>query len=119
VKIENESTDNAGQKCSGVIISYSLSGDGNYVATLSTDGRLIQLDVWDLRSGYQSTVDKDDNEERLPSPISPMRLMWKIHDFVFGPQPKSKDYNEMPFAPKSCGQHQACFTNNVLSDLGM
>ncbi|KAG0231510.1 hypothetical protein BGX31_005499 [Mortierella sp. GBA43] len=37
--IKGEPTDTATRKRSGVIISYSLSRDGNYVATLSTDDK--------------------------------------------------------------------------------
>ncbi|KAF9362489.1 hypothetical protein BGX34_006042 [Mortierella sp. NVP85] len=49
VKIETTA-----QKSSGVIVSYSVSGDGNYVATLSTNGTIIQLDVWDLQLETQT-----------------------------------------------------------------
>ncbi|KAK3821910.1 MAG: hypothetical protein J3Q66DRAFT_158186 [Benniella sp.] len=65
------------QHIAAVIIDYSVSGDGNYVATLSIRDKIIQLDVWDLESGTQSKEDKDDYNEKRG-----------------------------PFAPKPCDQHQ-------------
>jgi hypothetical protein len=82
--------DTTAQKISVAIISYSVSGDENYVATLSTDGAIIQLDVWDLELETQSKEDKDDYSEKRG-----------------------------PFTAKPCGQHQLRISNEVLSDPSM
>ncbi|KAG0216775.1 hypothetical protein BGX31_000488, partial [Mortierella sp. GBA43] len=70
------------------IIHYSVSRDGNYVATLSTNGRILQLDMWDLELHSHSEEYKDEfNETRAP------------------------------FVPNSCGQHRISFSNEGNSDL--
>jgi hypothetical protein len=80
--------DTKAQKSPVDIISYSVSGDGNYVATLSTDGTIIQLDVWDLELEFQAKEDKDDYNEKRG-----------------------------PFAPKLCGQHQPRISDEALGML--
>jgi hypothetical protein len=62
------------------------------VATLSTNGRLIQLDVWDMLDS-QSARNKDDSDE--------------------------DDEKRAPFLPRLCGQYQPPLSNKALSDLGM
>lgn len=34
---------------------YAVSGDGNYITTLSTKGQITQLNIWDLEL-YSSSV---------------------------------------------------------------
>ncbi|KAF9355010.1 hypothetical protein BGX34_010701 [Mortierella sp. NVP85] len=63
------------------IISYSASGDGSHVATLSTKDEMLQLDIWDLEIPPHSTLDMDNFNERrapfLPKPYEPYRIPLK------------------------------------------
>ncbi|KAF9923953.1 hypothetical protein BGZ65_008594, partial [Modicella reniformis] len=42
------------------IICYAVSGDGNYVATLSTKDKSLHLDVWDLEMNSPHIVNSED-----------------------------------------------------------
>src|SRR5690349_53495 len=61
------------------VIYYSVSGDGNYVATLSTKDKHIQLDMW----GLEMDSSAGDIESRAPFAPSPCgRYKTSISDSV-------------------------------------
>ncbi|KAF9359381.1 hypothetical protein BGX34_008410 [Mortierella sp. NVP85] len=70
------------------IIHYALSGDDKHVATLATNGKRLQLDIWNLARDPHSGRNMGDN-----------------------------DKFQEPFFPTSYGSHPASFKDDILSQL--
>lgn len=54
------------------ILFYSVSGDGNYVATLSTKDMTLQLDIWNLEA-QRTDADIEGRAPFLPKPCGQYR----------------------------------------------
>ncbi|KAF9959409.1 hypothetical protein BGZ65_000428 [Modicella reniformis] len=80
------------------IIYYAVSGDGNYVATLSTKDKLLQLDMWDLEMVSPHMVDIADNEAEM--------INQDAHN-----------ERRAPFRPKPCSQCRIPISQPVDSDI--
>lgn len=86
------------QTVPGRIIYYAASGDGNYIATLSTRDNILQLDMWDLEPDLRLSAD----DPQMTLPLTNLDA-----------------YNvRKPFTPKlPCAQRQTTILQPVESDI--
>jgi len=84
---------------SGRIIYYAVSGDGNHAATLSTRGKILQLDLWDLGANTTCIAKTSATEGQ-----------------------ETKCYCiacKAPVTPRPCGQRQLAIDKSLDSDICM
>ncbi|KAK3828028.1 MAG: hypothetical protein J3Q66DRAFT_434647 [Benniella sp.] len=82
---------------SGRIIYYAVSGDGNHVATLSTRGEILQLDMWGL-GAHTTCIANTSTMEGQET---------KCHCIAC----------KAPVTPKPCGQHRITIDEPLDSDI--
>ncbi|KAF9343804.1 hypothetical protein BGX34_006352, partial [Mortierella sp. NVP85] len=94
VGIKDNTADQYAPTVPGRIIYYAASGDGNYVATLSTHAKTLQLDMWDLEAdlrfsveGPQLTLDARnlDNYNEHRAPFTPRQPCSQIQSPILRP----------------------------------
>jgi hypothetical protein len=88
-----------GATVSGRIIYYAISGDGNHAATLSTRGKILQLDMWDLGAGITCVANTPTTEGQET----------KCHCISC----------KAPVTPKLCGQRRIPIVRALDSDMCM